>query len=130
MTAKATRGIELRSDTHRVELPPEWALQVSQDGAVFLGPNGEQVTVSAVPLPSASRIEPLMRDSSVSREETRATENRLAYDLVVRGPAPELRLHCRSEKGDTAALQRLSEALQHIEWYPPQAKTRPWWRFW
>ena len=127
---KAARGIEMKSDTHRFTFPPDWAVEVSRQGVVFLGPNGETATVSSSPLNLPSRTEPLANRSGVIRNESAGADGSMVVDLVARGPAPEITLHCVSPEGATESLDRLAKALEQTEWFPPADARKRWWRFW
>ena len=127
--ARESKGVGIASDTHRFTMPPEWAIEVSSRGVVFLGPEGEEVTVSSSPLNLPSRKQPAAVGSTVQRREVTGPGGQPILEIATRGPSPEVIFRCASPKGNTQALDRLAKALERIEWFPP-AKPRPWWRVW
>jgi len=127
--AKDALGIGMRSDSYRLTLPPEWALEVSKQGVRFLGPAGEVLTVSSSPLDLPSRLEPLVTGSEVSQTESREIDGTLTVEFVARGPRPQVTLRCTSPAGKTVALEGLAKSLDAVEWFPPRVR-KAWWRFW
>ena len=124
MTRKSVPPLTSESDTFKFSMPPGWALQVSPSGVVFLGPLGEEVTLSASPLKGEARVAPQKAEAPVRREESKSSDGRLVAELVADGPPPRVTLHFTGPAESRSSLDDLEKALRQIEWFPPQQKRR------
>ena len=130
MSQKSVEPLSVQSDTFRFSMPPGWALQVSPAGVSFLGPRGEEVTLSSRPVKAEAREAPQESDVPVRRKDLKPANSAISVELTAEGPRPEVVLNFHGPAESRQALADLQEALRRIEWFPPRKGGRRRWKIW